>query len=133
MKRFLHGLIVISVWSAVLIVGSYNAGVQQQQDRVETLALQAHGEPRSPHWPKVRAAFLATHKTCAVCGANHDLEIHHCLPFHTHPELELEDSNLITLCRPHHQLIGHLMEWKSWNADVRDDASALLKKIRNRP
>lgn len=53
---------------------------------------------RSPHWSTVRKAHLEKHPACEVCGATAKLEVHHKLPFHLHPALELEGSNLITLC-----------------------------------
>jgi 5-methylcytosine-specific restriction endonuclease McrA len=53
------------------------------------------------------------------------LQVHHIKPFHLHPHLELEPTNLITLCevkgRDHHLLLGHLDEWASYNERVRED------------
>ena len=56
------------------------------------------GVMRSDQWPKVRKTHLASHPTCELCGGEKKLEVHHMRPFHLHPELELEPSNLITLC-----------------------------------
>jgi 5-methylcytosine-specific restriction protein A len=67
---------------------------------------------RSPHWSTVRKRHLEKFPTCAVCGGNVKLQVHHRHPFHLHPELELEESNLITLCeapgRNCHLIFGHL-------------------------
>ncbi len=53
---------------------------------------------RSGHWPTVRKDYLKDHPNCAVCSGNKKCEVHHKKPFHTHPELELEPTNFITLC-----------------------------------
>lgn len=89
--------------------------------------------PRSPQWAAVRKAHLKAHPACAACGGTHDLDVHHELPFHLFPQMELEPSNLITLCTPHHLLCGHLMLWQSYNPEVRADAAAWLCKIKARP
>jgi hypothetical protein len=62
---------------------------------------------RSGRWRRVRAEHLEIEPTCAACGTDEDLEVHHILPFSEYPQLELARGNLITLCREHHWLIGH--------------------------
>ena len=91
------------------------------------------GESRSPKWPAVRQHHLDREPCCAACGSKDLLNVHHVRPFHTDPALELEDSNLITLCEQHHLTFGHLMDWKSWNPDVRKDCEAYRKKVEARP
>lgn len=91
------------------------------------------GAERSSKWSTVRKNHLKYNPTCAVCNTTNDIDVHHCIPFHKKPELELEESNLITLCTPHHYLVGHLMNWKSFNAEVRMDAQMWNSKIKNRP
>lgn len=53
---------------------------------------------RSDKWPAVRRAHLGEHPACEACGASIALNVHHVIPFHERPDLELEESNLITLC-----------------------------------
>lgn len=89
--------------------------------------------PRSPKWPGVRAAYLKQFPVCAACGGKEKLEVHHVTPFHLDPTRELDPGNLITLCDPHHLLVGHLMSWASFNAEVRADAAIWFRKIRSRP
>ncbi len=93
------------------------------------------GAARSPHWRKVRAEYLKIHPACEACGATESLDVHHCLPYHLRPDLELRPDNLICLCEKHgcHFTFGHLYWWESWNKDVRADAAAFLKKVKNRP
>lgn len=65
---------------------------------------------RSPKWNSVQKDFLSKHPTCALCGDNKKLNVHHKKPFHLYPELELDENNLITLCmgdKECHLLIGH--------------------------
>jgi len=67
------------------------------------------------------------------------VEVHHILPFHIHPEKELDPSNLITLCEKKdngvncHLLFGHLGSFKSLNAFVVKDSHEWSKKIKGRP
>ena len=96
---------------------------------------------RSKDWPRVRRAWLVHHNTCASCGKKSTglrkffLCVHHKVPVHIAPELELVFSNFITLCsNPRcHLDKGHLGDWKSWNKDVEKDCKVWLKKYKNRP
>lgn len=93
------------------------------------------GVARSPKWPAVRAVYLAKNPTCSVCGGTKQLEVHHKNPYHLHPELELEETNLITLCNYslHHLWFGHLGNFQSFNKDIEVDAKVWDGKIRTRP
>lgn len=93
------------------------------------------GQPRSPHWPQVRSKYLELHPTCEACGSKEKLQVHHCKPYHLHPALELDLSNLVCLCSKNscHFLIGHLTAWESFNPDVLEDARKMRIKIRTRP
>jgi 5-methylcytosine-specific restriction protein A len=91
---------------------------------------------RSSKWQTVRKNFLESHKTCASCGNSNNLQVHHKKPFHIHPELELESTNLITLCEEKgdagcHLKIGHLGDWKSYNPNVEKDAKKNLRSLKN--
>ncbi len=70
---------------------------------------------RSPKWPRVRKNFLKEHPKCAVCERRHNLQVHHIIPVHIKPDLELDPNNLITLCGRCHLLFGHLNNWKHYN------------------
>jgi 5-methylcytosine-specific restriction endonuclease McrA len=91
------------------------------------------GVSRSPKWDETRKTFLCDHPECAVCNTRKGLEVHHELPFHIAPALELDPTNLITLCRDHHFLFGHLLDWKSFNETVKLDARTWNSKILERP
>ena len=91
---------------------------------------------RSPRWSAVRGAHLKRNPTCAACGTRDKLEVHHVRPFHLFAHLELDPSNLLTLCETGgncHLMLGHLKFFKSYNLDVRKDAEVLLQKIKARP
>ncbi len=107
-----------------------------------TLIARKHGHERSPEWPAVAHEHLRHQPGCAACGyTGHGLQVHHIKPFHLHPNLELDPTNLITLCeikgRDHHLLIGHLDDWESYNPNVRTDVNRFHKesaaKIRANP
>lgn len=91
---------------------------------------------RSSKWQTVRKNFLESHKNCAACGTDINLQVHHKKPFHIHPELELDEKNLITLCEEKgekgcHLNIGHLGDWKSFNPNVEKDARKKLRELKN--
>jgi len=88
---------------------------------------------RSPHWETTRKNHLKLQPTCAACGGTNKLQVHHKQPFHLHPELELDQNNLITLCEygdvDCHYNIGHFRNWKSFNPNVEQDAKEKLALI----
>lgn len=89
------------------------------------------GQPRSGSWPRVRREHLQREPACAACGRSKDLEVHHIVPFHQRPELELEESNLITLCGdPCHLVFGHLLDYRRRaNQHVREDAARYRARL----
>lgn len=88
---------------------------------------------RSYKWSKLRKEHLKKEPCCQACGSCVKPEVHHIKPFHLHPELELDPDNLITLCDKYcHFIFGHLMNWKSYNPEVRQDAQEYRKKILHR-
>ena len=89
---------------------------------------------RSPKWTDIRKNFLKENPTCIACGRSKKLEVHHKVPVHINQELELDPSNLATLCGdPCHFLFGHLMNFKSYNKNVIEDCAVYLDKVKNRP
>lgn len=89
---------------------------------------------RSPKWSSVRKQHIETYSSCAACGRNKKLEVHHIEPVHINPERELDPTNLITLCDdPCHLVFGHLMNYKSWNKYVINDCFVYLNRIKNKP
>lgn len=98
--------------------------------------IKAAGMKRSSKWPRVRAEHLKLHPYCAVCMGTKDLNVHHMKPFHLHPELELEPTNLITLCdeagRGCHLLFGHGLNYSAANEYVDTDAALIRLRIQNR-
>lgn len=71
----------------------------------------ADGRPRSPRWRAVQRGHLAAHPACIVCGRIrigllHN-QVHHLIPFHINPKLELDPANLRTVCRKHHLHVAH--------------------------
>ena len=92
--------------------------------------------PRSGQWVQVRAEFVRLHPRCEACGSAYNLNVHHIIPFHERPDLELDEGNLITLCREHHFRIGHDPDgngprkpsWLESNPNVRRDAANMRSK-----
>lgn len=94
-----------------------------------------YGTTRSPEWAKVRKVHIEHSPICAVCGSVKKVEVHHKKPFHLYPELELDPSNLISLCEGKefssiicHLTFGHLGNYKDENPMV-DETVAIMKKV----
>lgn len=105
--------------------------------------------PRSSHWEPCRYEFATLNPQCASCGGTKMLQVHHKLPFHLYPHLELADGtgkycqekdaqgnfiiNLIVLCenpeRLCHHRDGHCWNWKCYNPHVVEDAALHLERI----
>jgi 5-methylcytosine-specific restriction endonuclease McrA len=96
------------------------------------------GATRSPKWQTTRKHHLEKNPTCAVCSGTEKLEVHHINPFHEKPELELDPTNLITLCESKsygivcHLAFGHLGDYKSSNPTVKIDSKFWNKKLKSR-
>lgn len=90
------------------------------------------GKPRSSQWPTVRAEKLEATPKCEACerGDRTSNQVHHIKPYHLFPELELERSNLLTMCPACHFVIGHLGDWRLYDPDVY--ASSIIHRERVR-
>lgn len=99
---------------------------------------------RSPHWPAVEREHKLREPRCQWCGRLDHVEVHHIQGFEEHPELELVESNLISLCRPPgtvygscHFVHGHWVEgartpnWKTYRPTVRADCLAHQRETIN--
>ena len=90
------------------------------------------GAQRSSKWSGVRNHFAKENPVCAVCGKK-PIQVHHQIPFSQDASLELEVSNLISLCPVHHLWFGHLGSYHSYNSNIEEDAALWYTKINNRP
>lgn len=89
---------------------------------------------RSSKWSLLRRQHLIKQPNCQACGSSKNLHVHHIEPVHVNPDRELDPENLITLCSKYcHLSIGHLMDYKSWNNNVKEDAMVYYNKVLNRP
>lgn len=81
----------------------------------------ATGKPRSEKWPEFRRQILDAQPWCSACGRTESLEVHHIKPFHLHPELELQTTNVIVLCEGPtrcHFTYGHrAQDWVTFDCD----------------
>lgn len=105
-------------------------------DRIQGKA--PKGARRSKDWPAIRRQHLAEHPACAVCESTRKVEVHHLVPFHLAPDLELEPTNLLTLCENKrygincHLLIGHVGNYRRVNVVAELDAIVWNSKIKGR-
>ena len=54
------------------------------------------------HWS---ARVIKHHPFCAICGSKENLEAHHIIPVSHSRDFMYYDTNGITLCKKHHQLV----------------------------
>ncbi len=87
---------------------------------------------RSSQWEALRKRFLKENPVCVVSGLKSDLQVHHVVPFHRDQSLELEWSNLRTVARPYHFLVGHLCDWSAANPDFDAHAAEWRERIARR-
>ena len=88
---------------------------------------------RSPAWRSVERSFLETHPQCAACDGKTRLQVHHKKPYALFPELELELSNLVTLCMGElecHLRIGHGGSFRFYNPHIEQDLRVLFMGLR---
>jgi hypothetical protein len=124
-------LVLITLFHVYNVFFSPSRIPPEPPEQLDEATVDGWGEPRSSEWSAVRAAHVKRHPACLACGSVEQLNVHHIEPFHMRPDLELDPSNLVTLCREHHFRIGHDPDgpWKpqkpSWiksNPNVRQDA-----------
>lgn len=85
---------------------------------------------RSGQWARVRREHLEREPACAACGRRENLEVHHVQSYRDHPELELEPTNLMTLCAdPCHIVHGHCMSFTRINKHAREDAARYRQRV----
>lgn len=121
--------------TAVLLAGTGFVGGRVSVPSDDLPGMAMHASARSGEWPRVRAEFLRTHPVCAVCGATKDLEVHHVIPFHKRPDLELAKENLIVVCRGKrndHFYQAHSADWRAANPHIAEDAALMRKRIKER-
>ena len=103
------------------------------KDRIQGKATK--GQKRSDDWLDFRDAFVRGNPECMVCGGRKKIEVHHIVPFHVAPDLELDPSNLMVLCTRKkygincHLLIGHLGNFRRINPAVELDAMTWRWKL----
>lgn len=96
--------------------------------------LKSVAEGRSPGWPTFRKKVIAKLKAqgryfCPVCATTTKLELHHINPYWAAPLEELDENNVLIVCRPHHLSICHLENFKRWNKHVREDIAYWAKRL----
>ena len=139
--RSLKMLLVILWLTTVVLAGGvtylgynlYRNDRDVRQAKAEDQRYYRGVEPRSGQWPTVRKHYLDAHGECAACGDKKDLEVHHVKDFRLYPSKELDEGNLITLCREHHLVFGHLGDFKSFNPCVVQDCARYRAEHDARP
>lgn len=116
-------------------VGALNIDHNKSRSTPVAVGVSSDSHARSPRWPKVRLAHLSMFPQCEACGGTNDLQVHHVKAFHCDERLELDPSNLITLCTDGpcnlncHFVIGHAGNTKTNNPNVREDAARMFRLL----
>jgi len=122
---FFLSFLLLAAWFVRMYVidGQHGAIPQEPVEQLgESIDWGISQGERSGEWRRVRDQFVEKFPVCAACGSSAALNVHHVIPFHVRPDLELDEWNLITLCREHHFRIGHDPDgpWRSkkpsWSA-----------------
>ncbi|NUB09718.1 HNH endonuclease [Azospirillum sp. Vi22] len=66
-----------------------------------------HARGYDSGWVKLRAAHLARHSACLVCGTTMGVDVDHVQAIREAPNRRLDPTNLRTLCRLHHNRKTH--------------------------
>jgi hypothetical protein len=106
-----------------------------KQTKKDKLLLASRSKGNNTEWERLKKRYKSNFDECAACGKKKNLTVHHIKPVQWFPSLELEISNLITLCTDEsncHLCFGHLGDFKSWNPDVIEDVKWYREKVRNR-
>ena len=88
------------------------------------------GIPRSSKWPKIRNDFIRQYPNCEACGVKAET-VHHIIPYHKNPLLELDTSNLISLCDECHLVLAHLKSFQRFDSDIKEVTRLFKKKVEN--
>ena len=56
----------------------------------------------SSDWKKLSNRLLTERKYCEICGEAYATDVHHIRPVADYPELALDESNLLCLCKTCH-------------------------------
>lgn len=59
----------------------------------------------SSEWKKLRKEIINRDKHCLICGSHDNLEAHHIIPLDIMWDLRNDKSNIITLCKQHHNQV----------------------------
>ena len=125
-------LVIAALFVGVVLLLLISRAFSYRKDYGAHIA-RRHGRARSPEWSRVAMEHRRHEPACVACGyRGKKVQVHHIRPFHLHPQLELDPTNLITLCeargREHHLLLGHLDAWDSYNEHIRADAKHFYRK-----
>lgn len=116
-----------------LLLAKVKAAVTKALSAVARTIPDSREKGRDPRWRAVERHWLQLHPGCAVCGSREHVQVHHKVPVSWDASRELDVTNLITLCPPHHLLFGHLGDWKSMNPGVEFDCHVWADKLLRRP
>ncbi len=74
-------------------------------------------------WQRCRKAFLKkVGKQCVACSSKKSVQVHHVLPRHIRPDLAVDMTNLIALCKDCHFHCGHMNNYHNYNKNIMDVA-----------
>jgi hypothetical protein len=85
------------------------------------------GKDRSSQWTKVRDEYIKANPDCECCTRKAET-VHHKRPYHLFPDLELDKSNLMSVCDHCHLVLLHAGDFRLW-MDMPDLEAARHRNI----
>jgi hypothetical protein len=120
--------LLLSLFALLLCACDVAPRCEARNAPAPVVAVKKPGE-RSSEWPALSKKYKAAHPRCAACGTLQGIQVHHIIPFHTDPSRELDESNLISLCKGKggcHLKIGHGGSYQFYNPHARENAAEAL-------
>lgn len=89
------------------------------------------GERRNPNWTRLSQLWAKDHP-CVFTGQTASevrLVVHHIVPFHVRPDLEMDERNWLSVVEPWHLYACHAGNYQNWveEAPLREMAAQILK------
>ena len=123
-----------SLWEQFVLASLFLLAGKTKFRHIADATKEDRAGQRHPLWRSLRESHIRRNPYCAVCGKKGNLAVHHKLPVSLFPCRELDEGNLVTLCQNSsfncHFVVGHLMNWNSYNPAVDEDIAYWSRRLR---
>ncbi len=102
------------------------------QPLIDQALCMVSGNRRHKDWEK-SSQLWAKSNPCEFTGKTHldaRLTVHHIIPFHVRPDLEMDEANWFSVTDPWHLVICHVGNFSNWMVEV--ELRRVAEMIRSR-